>query len=391
MKSFTYYTPTRVFFGADAVSHIGEAMKKYGFKKVLLHYGGGSIKRNGLYDKVTAQLKDAGVGFVELGGVEPNPKLSLVRKGVELCKKEEVDFILGVGGGSVSDSSKGIALALAAGMDTWAAMTAGAEPALKFPMGLVLTISAAGSEMSNSCVITNDDAGLKRGCNYDQNRPLLAFMDPAATLTVSKFQTAAGAVDIMMHTMERYLTNEPDTPLTDAIAEALLRRVAECGDALMKDPSDLEARADIMWASSLAHNGLTGCGRNMTFTAHKIEHDISGVHDNVTHGAGLSVIFPAWCLHEYKAGPDRFYNWAVKVWGAPASDDKESSILEGVRKMRERYRSWGMPTTMAELGVKPDEYEKIASLTTNCDKNKLASFSGPMGVKEIIEVYKLAE
>ena len=391
MDSFTYYTPTRVYFGVDAERHIGEAIRGYGFKKVLLHYGGGSIVRNGLYDRVVAQLDLAGIDFVELGGVEPNPKLSLVREGVELCRREGVDFILGVGGGSVSDSSKGIALALAAGKSTWDAMMASTEPATKFPMGLVLTISAAGSEMSNSCVITNDNLGLKRGCNYDQNRPLVAFMNPANTLTVPKYQTAAGAVDIMMHTMERYLTNDPDTPLTDGIAEAVLRRVIDCADILMSAPENLDARSDMMWASSLAHNGLTGCGRTMTFTAHKIEHDISGVHDNVTHGAGLAVVFPAWCLHEYKAGIDRFYNWAVKVWGAAPSDDKEKSILEGIDIMKKRYRSWGMPTTIGELGVTPKEYEKIASLTTNGDKNKLASFAGPMGVKEIMEVYKLAE
>ncbi len=391
MKSFTYYTPTKVFFGEDAESHIGEALKGYGVKKVLLHYGGGSIKRIGLYDKVVAQLNGAGIPFVEVGGVEPNPKISLVRKTVELCRAEGVDFLLGVGGGSVSDSCKAVGLGLATGLDPWEAVVKNIVPEKPFPMGLVLTIAAAGSEMSNSCVITNEEKHLKRGCNHDANRPTFAFMNPANTLSVSPFQTAAGVVDIMMHTMERYLTNEPDTMLTDRIAEGLLRTVRECGARLMKDPADLEARAQVMWASTLAHNDLTGCGRNKTFTVHKIEHDLSGVHDNITHGAGLAVMFPAWVRYEYRNGLHRFAQWAVNIWDAAPGDDPEQTILEGVENMVSYFRSLDMPTTMEELGIKPEEYAYISQLTTDGDSKKLPSFGGPLTSREIQEIYRLAE
>ena len=391
MKPFTYYTPTKVFFGEDAESHIGEALKSRGVKKALLHYGGGSIKKIGLYDKVVSQLNEAGTPFVALGGVEPNPKIGLVRKGVELCRAEGVDFLLGVGGGSVSDSCKAIGMGLATGLDPWEVVVKNIAPEHPFPMGLVLTISAAGSEMSNSCVITNEESNLKRGCNHDANRPAFAFLNPANTLSVPKYQTAAGVVDIMMHTMERYLTNEPETPLTDRIAEGLLKTVKEYGARLMEDPQDLEARAQIMWASTLGHNDITGCGRNKTFTAHKIEHDLSGVHDNITHGAGLAVVFPAWVRYEYKHGVDRFYQWAVHVWDAAPGEDKERAILEGIDHMVDFFRSLGMPTTIGELGVKPEEYETISKLTTDGDSKKLASFGGPLTSAEIREIYRLAE
>jgi len=360
-----YYVPTKVYFGTDAESHIGEALTAMGVKKVLLHYGGGSIKKTGLYDKVTGQLKVAGIEWVDFGGVEPNPKLSMVREG--------------------------IALGLALNVDPWEAVVKNLIPEKQFPMGLVLTISAAGSEMSNSCVITDAEHNLKRACNHDMNRPALAFMNPENTLTVPPYQTAAGVVDIMMHTMERYLTNEPDTPLTDGIAEAVLASAKDCGTRLMRDPGDLDARSDMMWASSLAHNDITGCGRNKTFPAHKIEHDLSGAHDNITHGAGLAVVFPAWCRFEYKRGIDRFYKWAVNVWQAEPGEDKEKTILEGIGKMVSYFKSLGMPTTMGELGITPAEYEHIAGLTTNGDTTQLLSYGRTIGRKEIIEIYRLAE
>ncbi|WP_434310530.1 iron-containing alcohol dehydrogenase [Hominifimenecus sp. rT4P-3] len=391
MESFTYYTPTKVFFGEDAESHIGKALKEYGVKKVLLHYGGGSIKRIGLYDKVVSQLTKAEIPFVELGGVEPNPKIGLIRKGVELCRAEQVDFLLGVGGGSVCDSCKAIGMGLTTGLDPWEVVSKNIVPEKPFPMGLVLTIAAAGSEMSNSCVITNEETNLKRGCNHDANRPTFAFLNPVNTLSVSKFQTAAGIVDIMMHTMERYLTSDPETPLTDRIAESLLKLVKEYGTRLMQDPQDLEARAQIMWASTLGHNDITGCGRNKTFTAHKIEHDLSGVHDGITHGAGLAVVFPAWVRYEYKNGIDRFYQWAVNIWDAEPSEDKEKAILEGVDHMVAFFRSLDMPVTMKELGVTPEEYEKISKMTTNGDAKPLPSFGKPLTSADIREIYRLAE
>jgi alcohol dehydrogenase YqhD (iron-dependent ADH family) len=258
-------------------------------------------------------------------------------------------------------------------------------------MGAVLTLAAAGSEMSDSCVLTNEEAGLKRGINGSHNRMTFAFMNPVNTVSVPAWQTAAGTVDIMIHTMERFLTDEEATPLTDNIAVGIMRRVIECGATLRDDPSDIAARADMMWASSLAHNDLTGCGRHKTFTAHKIEHDFSGLHDNITHGAGLSVIFPAWVMHEYKMGPERFAEWAVRIWDAEPGEDLEATIKDGVRRMRTFYKSLGMPVTIEELGITPDEYEKLADLTTSCGTKTLPSFGHALTKADIIDIYRLAE
>ena len=397
MKSFTLYTPTRIFFGEDADSNIGPALSSYGFKKVMIHYGSNRVVNNDLMKKVTDQLDQAGIAYCELGGVEPNPKITLVRKGVEFAREQQVDFILGIGGGSVCDSSKAIALGLATGMDPWDVISNGVKPEKPFPVGVVLTMAAAGSEMSNSCVITNSELSLKRSTNQDANRMLVAFMNPRNTITVPPFQTAAGSVDMMMHTMERYLTDEPATPLTDGIAVSLLRTVREQTELVVKDPSNVEARGELMWASSLAHNCLTGCGRNMTFTVHKLEHDFSGFKDSITHGAGLAVLFPAWVLHEYKHGIDRFYTWARDVWdadpdGTAATDEqKEQAILAGVSNLKKTYSSWGMPSTLADLGISPSDYETVANLTTNNGTKTIPSFGRQIGKEEILEIYKLAE
>ena len=391
MYDFVYDVPTKVYFGEDAESHIGEALTSIGVRKVLLHYGSERVRQTGLIGKVTAQLEGAGIAWVELAGVEPNPKIGLIRKGVELARQEGVDFLLAVGGGSVCDSVKGIAMGLTTGRDPWEIIAGGIIPEKRFPMGVVLTISAAGSEMSDSCVITNDELNLKRGSNGTHNRMTFAFMNPLNTVSVPAWQTAAGTVDITMHTMERFLTNDPATPLTDSIAVAVVRRVIECGAILRDNPADIDARADIMWASSLAHNDITGCGRRKTFTAHKIEHDLSGVHDNITHGAGLSVIFPAWVLHEYRYGLDRFYDWAVRFWDAEPSDDKEKTILDGVAKMRAFYKSLGMPLTMAELGISPDEYDMLADFTTAGGTKTLPSFGHMLSKDDVIDIYKIAE
>lgn len=391
MRSFTFYTPTKVFFGEDAESHIGPALKAYGAKKVLIHYGSDRIKKTGLFDKVTDQLRSVGIDYVELGGVEPNPKISMVRRGIELVKKEGVDFILGIGGGSVSDSAKGIRLGLSLDMDPWEALVSGKVAEHPFPMGLVLTISAAGSEMSNSLVLSNEELHLKRGANNDGNRMEFAFMNPANTLTTPPFQTAAGVTDIMMHTMERYCTNEPATPLTDALAIAILKTVKEYGKRVYEHPDDLEARGEIMWASTVSHNNLTELGRaKRTFTGHRIEHDISGVHDNVTHGAGLATVFPAWCLYEAPCDYGRFASLMREVWDAKSTDDAEA-VKEGVANMRAFYKSIGMPTTMSELGVDPSEYEYISGLTTNGGANPIPSFRGVLTQEDIINIYKLAE
>ncbi len=389
MHDFVYYTPTRVFFGKNAEENIGRELKSFGATKVLVHFGGGSARRSGLLDKVEKQLQDAGLPYAELGGVEPNPKIGKVREGIDFCKKEGVDFILAVGGGSVLDSSKAIALGLEQGGDPWEMFMTGKIPDKRIPIGAVITISAAGSEMSNSCVISNPDEHLKRSLNSDINRPQVAFMNPENTFTVSPYQTACGVVDIMMHTLERYFCDSPTAEPTDSIAEAVLTSTIDAGRRAMADPEDYDARATLMWCSSLSHNNLTGVGRNFWFVCHKLEHDISGWFDNVAHGAGLAVVFPAWAKYEYKNDPKRFARFARKVWGV-VNDDDEAAALEGIEKTKSFFRELGMPVTMAELGVTPDWYEKIASYTTDFDKKTIVSYT-PLNTERIMEIYRLAE
>ena len=394
MRNFTYYTPTKIYFGDDAEMHVGEDLKKRGATKVLIHYGSERIRKNGLFDRVACQLDEQGIAYVALGGVQPNPTIQFARQGIELCRREGVDFLLAIGGGSVLDSTKAIRLGLSLNIDPWEAITKGISPDNPVPMGSILTMAAAGSEMSNSCVLTDEERHLKRGCNFDGNRPTVAFMNPALTATTPAYQTAAGITDIMMHSMERYLTNEPATPLTDAVCLGILRTVKEQGALLMKDLTNVELRGEIMWASSISHNNLTELGRaKRTFTAHRIEHDISGVHD-VTHGAGLAVVFPAWCLAEAPYGVERFYSLMHELWDAPEADT-ESEMLEsvkaGVENMRAYYRSIGMPTHMSELGVDPSEYEYISGLTTNGGTLEAPSFRGKLTQQDIIDIYRLAE
>jgi len=392
MYDFQYYTPTKVFFGKKAEAQAGSVIAAYGAKKVLLHYGGGSIKKSGLYQKVIDDLKTNGLEYCELGGVEPNPKIDLVRKGIQLCKKEGVDFILAVGGGSVIDSAKGICLGLANNCDDpWQMITEKTPPQKGFPLAVILTIAAAGSEMSFSHVITNPEVQLKRSLNHDLLRPIYAFMNPELTYTVSPYQTACGIVDIMMHTIERYFVPNYDTDLTDRIAEGLLVAVKNAGKAAMADPCDYEARATLMWASSLSHNGLTGCGKEYLFTAHRLEHDVSGIFDHVAHGAGLAVLFPALAQYIYKHDIRKFAQFAVRVWGIEMNfDHPEETALKGIFATKDFFASLGMPTTMAELGISPEDYEKIADKTTNNGTITVNSYQ-QLNKDDLIKIYKLAE
>jgi len=400
MGPFTFYTPTKVFFGEQAEANISTVIREGCYRKVLIHYGSDRVKQSGLLKKVRDEVLAGGAEVVELGGVEPNPDIALVREGVELCRAEGVDFVLGVGGGSVCDSCKAIRGALSLGIDPWEALTKNLYAKQTVPMGIVLTMAAAGSEMSNSCVITDRSIGKKCGSNHDGNRPQYAFMNPVNTLTTPAYQTAAGVTDIMMHTMERFLTDEPDTPLTDALALALLNTVREYGLVLRDEPENLEARAEVLWASSISHNNLTECGRvRRTFVCHKICHGICGVHDKITHGASLSVIFPAWCLHEYRRGLDRFFTLMADVWGGEAEftegmteeEYKEETILDGIGKMKAYFSSIGMPVTLAELEVDPSEYERLSAGTTAGDSKPLRSFGHSLNQAEILEIYHLAE
>lgn len=395
MQNFTYCAPTKVIFGRGVESQIGTELRELGATRVLVHFGGGSVKRTGLLDKVTASLTEAGLSYVEFGGVEPNPKLSFIHKGIELGRAEKVDFILAVGGGSVIDSAKAIGVGLVTGNDPWQYASTGTHPERSevFPVGVVLTISAAGSEMSNSDVITNDliTPWVKQGITSETVRPLVAFLNPENTFTVSKFQTGCGIVDIMMHTLERYVTGQDECELSERIAEALLVSVREAGRVAIAHPDNYEARATLMWASSLSHNDLTGCGKIRKFPVHKLEHPVSALHDSISHGAGLSVLFPAWAQFVMKYDIPKFAQLANRVWDCPMDfDHPERTALAGIEAMKRYFTEIGMPTHMSELGLTPDEYDAIIDLTTKGGTRPVKSYID-LGPEEIRAIYALAE
>lgn len=360
MQNFNFYTPTRVVFGKDAENQIGEMVKARGAHKILIHYGGKSAERSGLLDRIRQSLKEAGIGYAELGGVVPNPHLDKVREGIDLCKKEGVDFILAVGGGSAIDSAKAICYGMGEpDKDVWELFEGKRKAKAFFPLAAVLTIAAAGSEMSNSCVITDEKTLLKRVYNDDIARPLFAVMNPELTKTLPDYQTESGCADIMMHTMERYFSNGGSMDLTDGIAEALIKTTMKSAEILHTDPENYNARAEVMWASSLSHNGLTGCGTDGgDWVCHRMEHELGGMF-NVTHGAGLAAIWGTWARYVYKNCLQRFVKYAVNVMEVePAATDEETAI-KGIEAMEAFYRRISMPTNLRELGVEPTEEEIV--------------------------------
>lgn len=369
MKDFTYYAPTRIVFGKESEEKLPQLIQQYGGKRVLVHYGGGSAKRSGLLDKVFTMLDDAGIAYVELGGVVPNPVLSLVKEGIDLCQKEKVDFILAVGGGSVIDSSKAIGYGVGYDGDVWDFWDGKAVPQSCLPIGVVLTIPAAGSEMSSSCVITNEDGMLKRGVNSDLCRCKFAIMNPERTYTLPPFQTAAGATDIMMHTMERYFSKYEDAMLTDAIAEALLRTVMKATKAVLAKSDDYTSRAAIMWAGSLSHNDLTECGTEKDFACHKLEHELSGLF-GVTHGAGLAAIWGSWARYVMNRHMDRFVKFATEVMGVPKDHIEKplATAMAGVRNLENFFHEIGMPTNIPELIGREATEEEIQKLVDKCSR-----------------------
>ena len=362
---FTLYTPTKVVFGHKAEEKVGELICAFGGSRVLIHYGGGSVDRSGLLDRVKASLEKAGLFYVELGGVVPNPQLTKVYEGIELAKVNRVDFILAVGGGSVIDSSKAIAYALGEPeYDVKELYEHTRTAKASYPLGAVLTIAAAGSEMSDSSVISYE--GKKRGYNSDLCRPRFAVMDPELTLTLPDYQTCAGCSDILMHTMERYFTNGSKMQITDALAEGLLRTVMKNAAVLHRDPQNYQARAEVMWCSSLSHNGLTGCGNDGNdFASHRLEHELGALYD-VTHGAGLTAVWPSWARYVYRNCLPRFVQFAVNVMGVvPAATDEETALL-GIAAMENYFRSIGMPVTLSELLGRTVSEEEIQTLAHNC-------------------------
>ena len=392
MKDFNFYAPTRVVFGRESEAKLPELIKQYGGTKVLIHYGGGSARRYGLLDKVEQMLHEADIDFVELGGVVPNPLLSKVKEGIGLCCREGVDFILAVGGGSVIDSSKAIGYGVPYEGDVWDFWDGKAVPQVSLPVGVILTIPAAGSEMSSSTVITQDEGMLKRGFNSDLCRCKFAIMNPERTYTLPPYQTAAGATDIMMHTMERYFSKYEDATLTDAIAEALLRTVKDAVFEVLKNPEDYRNRANIMWASSLSHNDLTECGTEKDFAVHKLEHELSGLF-GVTHGAGLAALWGSWARYVMDKHISRFVQFAVNVMGVTNDfTNPRATALRGIEAIEHFFQQIGMPTSIPNLIGRKVTDEEIETLVAKCSRGGKIT----LGAMEILKpadmtaIYRLA-
>lgn len=391
MNNFRYFTPTMVVFGKDAEGKVGKLVKAEKCKKALIHYGSGSVKRSGLLDRVKKSLEDEAVSYVELGGVVPNPRLSLVYQGIDLCKKEGVDFILAVGGGSAIDSAKAIGYGVANPGDVWDFFDKKRKAEACLPIGVILTIAAAGSEMSNSAVITKEEGMVKRGYNDDVSRPAFSILNPELTMTLPDYQTASGCVDILMHTMERYFNHGDNMEVTDGISEAVLRTVMKNARILADQPKNYDARAEVMWAGSLSHNGLTGCGTDGgDWSTHMLEHELGGMFD-VAHGAGLSALWGSWARYVYKERVDRFVQYAVNVMGVkPGANDDETAV-KGIVATEEYFRSIKMPVAIKELGVDPTE-EQLAKMANMC----AIAVGGAVGsVKKLNEadmlaIYKMA-
>ena len=365
MYGFQYYTPTRVVFGKGAESRTAELIRAFGGSKVLIHYGGGSVVRSGLLKRVTDSLEAAGISYVTLGGAVPNPRLSLVYEGIELCRKEGVDFLLAVGGGSAIDSAKAIGYGVANEGDVWDFYDYRRKAAGCLPLGVILTIAATGSEMSDSSVITKEEGLVKRGYSSDYGRPKFAIMNPELTMTLPDYQTACGCTDIMMHTMERYFTNGGNMEITDALAEGLLRTVMTNAEILVRDPQNYDARAEVMWAGSLSHNGLTGCGNDGgDWMTHKLEHELGGLYD-VAHGAGLAAIWGSWARYVYKNCLPRFRRFAVNVMEVAPEGTDEEIALKGIEALEDFFRRIHMPTNLRELGINATE-EDLVTMAHKC-------------------------
>lgn len=393
MKNFEYYTPTKVVFGKGTENEVGKLiLQETKDACVLVHYGSGSVKLTGLLDRICKSLDDAGIKYVTLGGVVPNPRLSKVYEGIELCKKEGINFILAVGGGSVIDSSKAIGYGVANEGDVWDFYDYKRVPEACLPIATVLTIAAAGSEMSDSSVITKEEGWIKRGVSADCSRCRFAIMNPELTMTLPDYQTSSGEVDIIMHTLERYLGQGKNMNITDEISEGLIRTVIKNAKILVKDPSNYDARAEIMWAGSLSHNGLTGCGvESMDWASHQLEHELGGMFD-VAHGAGLAAVWPTWARYVVDANPARFAQLADKVFGISDKGSDMANALAGIDAMEQVFRDINMPVTLTELGLKDLTDEQIDELAEKCSFGQTRTIGGVKALNkaDMINIYTKA-
>ena len=402
MINFDFFTPTKILFGAGRESEVGKQAAAFGGHRVMIVYGkkGGHVETSGLLDRVHKSLSDAGLSYVDLNGVVPNPRLSLVKEGIRIGRAEGVDFLLPIGGGSVIDTAKGIGYGIANDFEMEDLLYGRVKTDKNLPIGVVLTIAAAGSEMSSSMVLTIEDGMMKRSYGHDCSRPKFAIMNPELTYSLPAYQTASGATDIMMHTMERYFTpTDTDTSLTDRIAEGLLVSVRDAAQTAVKEPENYDARATLMWAGSLSHNGLTGAGRVSDFATHKIEHELGGMFD-VAHGAGLAAIWGSWARYVYKTNPGRFAQFGEKVFGvnvSPANTDSEiastdTAALAAITAWENWCRSINMPTNLTELGIQPTDAQ-IEEMAEKCvfGRNGHVGFFQPLNKENIVAILKMAK
>lgn len=389
MKNFVFYNPARIIFGKGVEEKTGEQVLKYG-KKVLLHYGGGTIKKIGLYDKIIQSLNNSGIEIFELGGAKPNPRLSLVYEGIKICKENNIDFILSVGGGSTIDSAKSIAVGAVHDNDVWDFYSKGISIKKALPIGVVLTIPASGSEASPNAVLTKEDESLKRAIGSEVIIPKFAIMNPEYTCSLPTYQTACGASDILAHLMERYFTQVDNVDFTDRMIEASMRTIINNGLIAIKEPNNYDVRAEVMWVGTIAHNGLLGTGRVECWGSHAIEHEVSAYND-VAHGAGLSVIFPAWMKYVYKDNIDRFVQFAMRVFDVDfAMNKREEIVLEGINRLEQWYKALGLPIKLSEIGVTESAIRDMAEKAVFDRADKTLGNFKKLTADDIFEIYKLA-
>jgi alcohol dehydrogenase YqhD (iron-dependent ADH family) len=388
MENFEFQNPTRILFGKGSEEKVGEQVAVYS-KNILLHYGGGSIKTSGLFDRVTASLTKAGVKWVELGGVKPNPRLELVQEGVKLCKDHKLGLILAVGGGSVIDSAKAIAMGAVIEGNVWDFYLGKGAPVDALPIGTVLTIPAAGSEASTGTVITNEEGWLKRAVNSELIYPRFSILNPELAFSLPKFQVACGVTDIMAHLMERYFTNVQHVELTDRLIEATMKTLISQAPLVLQNPKDYDAWSELMWAGTIAHNNLLNTGRVGDWASHDIEHEISGIYD-IAHGAGLAVVFPAWMKYVLKHDINRFAQWSVRVWNVEMDVFNAEAVAQaGIDRMETFFRSLGLGTKLSELGIQGDRIDEMAAKCTDSNKRTFGSFV-KLGYEDVRKILKLA-
>ena len=393
MNDFTYHVPTKFVFGRGTVDEVGDELAALGHTCALVVYGKGSVVRTGALDRVLTSLDRAGVRHAQLGGVRPNPEIELVREGVALCKKEGVDWVLAVGGGSVIDSAKAIANGACIEEDVWELFTTKRPNANVLPIAVVLTIPAAGSEASKNTVISNDALGMKTGYGNEHQRPKLAFMNPELTFTLPPYQTAAGITDMFCHLLERFFDDVGAVPVTDNLALSLMRTVRAEAPRVLADPEDYEARANIMWAGMLCHQGLAGVGRHEDWATHGLEHELSAFDTSITHGAGLACLFPAWMEHVHAENPARLAYYGREVFGLAPTGDVRADALSAADETRQFFASLGMPTTLTELGIGEDEIdEAIEKMIPTLKKNKGEVFGSfkKLTMEDAEEIYRSA-